>query len=86
MLTGVIQGMPALRWRRKEEQSCCQLGNYFAHRVRATSCKLLNGELVSQKPHELRDELVNSHVRLVCTKGIEPLFDVFVFFPNELRE
>lgn len=27
---------------------------------------------------------MNSHVCLVCTKGIEPLFVMLVFFPNEL--
>lgn len=48
-------------------------------------CKVINWRTCESEPHELKDELVSSHIRLVCSKGIETLFDVFIFFSLELR-
>ena len=41
---------------------------------------LRNRELVCEKSHDLSDELVNSHNRLVCAKEIEPICHVCLLY------
>lgn len=58
-----------------------QLGNYFAHRGVTYELRVTNWRTCEFEPHELKDEIVSSHIRLVWSKGMGPcLMCLFSFF------